>query len=186
MKSPFRVLKQEFVSIALILISFFPILFIGSILDILLTHFYAHGENGKRVLPAISQWIHDWIAGHRFLPQEIMLCFWILMVLCFILNAFIAGDQHKFRIRFIYSFLLIWILVIATATFIVLACVAPFDILLARINENGLFGNIIHIILVFELILIIIMPVGLFIWRRVKISGQGRLNEDSDRHTLDN
>jgi hypothetical protein len=55
-----------------------------SLLDILLTHFYAHVRNGKAALPAISQWVYESMAGHRFLPQEIMACFWILMLILLI------------------------------------------------------------------------------------------------------
>ena len=157
----------------LILVSFIPLFFMGSLLDILLTHFYAHVENGKVALPTISHWVYESMAGHRFLPQEIMACFCLLMVILFILNAFLAKDQQQFRIRFIYSFLFIWILAITTATLIAFACLAPFDLLLARLEEDGLFDSIIHVILVFELILIVLIPVGLAIWRKVSSTGKG-------------
>lgn len=155
----------------LVLVSFIPLFFIGSLLDILLTQFYARIVNGKVVLPSISQWINESMAGHRFLPQEIMICFWGLMVILFILNAFFATDQQHFRIRFIYSFLLTWILAITTATFVVFACVAPFDLLLARLEEDSLLDGIIHIILLLELMLILLIPVGLLIFRKVSRPG---------------
>ncbi len=167
MKELFYFLKREFAPVVLILVSFIPFFFIGSLLDILLTHFYANIENGKAVLPPISQWVYGSMAGHRFLPQEIMVCFWILMVIFFILNAFFAKDQHQFRIRFIYSFLFTWVLAMTTAALIVFACIVPFDLLLARLEVDGLFDRIIHVILLLELILIILIPVGLFIWRKV-------------------
>jgi hypothetical protein len=88
MKGLYDFLKQELASVVLILVSFIPLFFIGSLLDILLTHFYANIENGKAGLPVISQWVYGSLAGHRFLPQEIMACFWALMVILFILNAF--------------------------------------------------------------------------------------------------
>ena len=72
MKELFYFLKQELASVVLVLVSFIPFFFIGSLLDILLTHFYANIENGKAVLPPISQWVYESMAGHRFLPQEIM------------------------------------------------------------------------------------------------------------------
>ncbi len=156
----------------LILVSFIPFFFIGSLLDILLTHFYANIENAKEVLPGISQWVYESMAGHRFLPQEIMVCFWMLMVIFFILNAFFSTDQQQFRIRFIYSFLFTWVLAITTATLIVFACVAPFDLLLSRLEEDGLFDRIIHVILLLGLMLIILIPVGLVIWRKVSTTGQ--------------
>ena len=167
MKALFYFLKRELVSVVLILVSFIPLFFMGSLLDILLTHFYAHVENGKAGLPIISQWVYESMAGHRFLPQEIMACFCLLMVIFFILNAFFAKDQQQFRIRFIYSFLFTWILAITAATLIAFACVAPFDLLLARLEEDSLLARIIHVILVFELILIVLIPVGLVIWRKV-------------------
>ena len=101
MKAAFYFLRRELASVALILLSLIPILIIGSILDFLLTHLYAHVENGKTVLPIISQWIYDSIAGHRFLIQEIMASFWTLMVLCFMINAFIATDQQVFLITLV-------------------------------------------------------------------------------------
>ena len=167
MKALFYFLKRELVSVVLILVSFIPLFFMGSLLDILLTHFYAHVENGKVALPTISHWVYESMAGHRFLPQEIMACFCLLMVILFILNAFFAKDQQQFRIRFIYSFLFTWILAITSATLIAFGCIAPFDLLLARLEEDGLFDSIIHVILVFELILILLIPVGLVIWRKV-------------------
>jgi hypothetical protein len=173
MKELFYFLKQELASVVLILVSFIPFFFIGSLLDILLTHFYANIENAKEVLPGISQWVYESMAGHRFLPQEIMVCFWMLMVIFFILNAFFSTDQQQFRIRFIYSFLFTWVLAITTATLIVFACVAPFDLLLSRLEEDGLFDRIIHVILLLGLMLIILIPVVLLILRKVSRTGKG-------------
>jgi hypothetical protein len=173
MKGLFYFLKREPASVVLILVSFIPLFFMGSLLDILLTHFYAHVENGRVALTPISQWVYESMAGHRFLPQEIMACFCLLMVIIFILNAFFAKDQQQFRIRFIYSFLFTWILAITTATLIAFACLAPFDLLLARLEEDGPFDRIIHVILVFELILIVLIPLGLVIWSKVGRTGQG-------------
>ena len=172
MKELFYFLKRELASVVLVLVSFIPLFFMGSLLDILLTQFYAHVENGKVVLTPISQWVYESMAGHRFLPQEIMICFWVLMVILFILNAFFAIDQQQFRIRFIYSFLFTWVLAITTATLIAFGCVAPFDLLLSRLEEDGLFYGIIHSILLLELMLIILVPVGLVIWRKVSKTGK--------------
>jgi hypothetical protein len=107
------------------------------------------------------------MAGHRFLSQEIMACFCVLMVISFILNAFFAKDRQQFRIGFIYSFLFVWVLAISTSTLIAFGCIAPFDLLLARLEEEGLFDRIIHVILVVELMLIVLIPFGLVIWRKV-------------------
>jgi len=166
MKGLFFFLKREIASVILVLVSVIPIFFMGSLLDILLTHFYAHVESGKAGLPTISQWVYESMAGRRFLPQEIMACIWILMLILFILNSFFAKDQQQFRMRFIYSFLLAWILAMTAATLIVFACVAPFDLLLARLEEDSLFDGIIHIILLLELMLIVLIPVGLVIMRK--------------------
>lgn len=179
MKAVFYFLKQEFASVALVLLSFMPLFFIGSLLDILLTYFYALVENRKTVLPPISQWIHESIAGYRFIPQEIMAGFWMLMVLCLILNAFSAKDQQRFRIRFIYSFLFTWVLAIMTATLITLACAMPFDLMLSRLDENGISCSIIHIILLIEVMLMLIMPVGLLIWAKVSRTKQGAAAESN-------
>jgi hypothetical protein len=168
MKNAFSFMKKELASVSLVLLSYIPMFFIGSILDILLTHFYAQVENGKRGLPLLSIWIYDAMAGRRFLAQEIMLCLWILMVLCFIFNAFISDDQNRFRIRFAYSFFFTWLLAIAIASFIAFACAAPFDLLLAHVGDAGVFATVVHSILVFELVLVLVSPIGLIIRRKLK------------------
>jgi hypothetical protein len=178
MKALFYFLKRELASVVLILISFISLFFMGSLLDILLTHFYAHVENGKTVLPTISQWVYESMAGHRFLPQEIMACFCLLMVILFILNAFFAKDPQQFRIRFIYSFLFTWVLAITTATLIAFGCIAPFDLLLARLEEDSLLGRMISVILVFEIILIVLIPVALVIWRKMSKTGHFAKSEN--------
>jgi len=172
MKAVLCFLKRELASVLLVMVSFISFFFIGSLLDILLTHFYVHVKNGKAGLPTISRWVYESMAGHRFLSQEIMACFCVLMVISFILNAFFAKDQYQFRIRFIYSFLFTWVLAITTTTLIVFACAAPFDLLLARLEEDSLFDRIIHVGMVFELMLIIFIPVGFVIMRKFSRSGQ--------------
>jgi hypothetical protein len=166
MKSVMHFLRHEVASVVLVLISFIPLFFIGALLDILLTHFYSRFENDQTTLPIISKWIHDSIAGYRFLPQELMVCFWILMVLLFIFNALISNDQQQFRIRFIYSYLFTWALALTTALLIAFASTLPFDLLLARVDEPSLFCNVIHLIMVLELVLIVMISAGLIFWRK--------------------
>jgi len=172
MKELYYFLKQELASVTLVLISFIPFFFTGSLLDILLTHFYANIENNKTILSPVFRWVYESMAGHRFLSQEIMVCLWAFMVILFILSAFFTTDQQQFRIRFIYSFLFTWVLAITTATLIVFACVSSFDLLLARLEEVGLFDRIIRGILVIELMLIVLIPVGLGIRRKISRTGQ--------------
>jgi hypothetical protein len=166
MKELFIFIKQELTSVILILVSLLPIFFIGAFLDIALTQFYAYVENGKTTLPAISQWVYESIAGYRFLPQEIMVCIWALMVILFILNAFFTKDRQQFRLRFIYSFLLTWILVVTFVSLMIFTCVSPFDLLFSRLEESGWFHHIIRIILLFELMLVILIPAGFAVWLR--------------------
>lgn len=166
MRAIFSFFKQEAVAALLVLLSFIPLFFIGSLLDIFLTHLYATTEKGGMVLPVMSEWVRDSIAGHRLLPQEIMACFWVLLVLLFVVNALTAGDRQQFRSRFIYSFLLVWLLSITAASFIALACALPFDLLLSRMDEDGMFSSLFRIILLFEVALIVIVPGGVLIWRR--------------------
>jgi hypothetical protein len=59
-----------------------------------------------------------------------------------------------------------------TATFIVFACVSPFDPLLSQIEENALFDSIIHIIFLLEVMLVILIPAGLVVMRRIGKVGQ--------------
>jgi hypothetical protein len=69
--------------------------------------------------------------------------------------------------RFIYWFLFVWGLAISTATLIAFGCVAPFDLLLARLEEDGLFDGIIHVVLAVEIMLVVLIPVGLVVWRKI-------------------
>jgi hypothetical protein len=160
--------KQELASVALVLLSYVPMFFIGSILDILLTHFYAQVENKATALPLISQWIYNAMAGWRFLAQELMLCFWLFMVLCLVFIAFISEDQNRFRVRFAYAFSFSWLLTIAMASFIAFACAAPFDLLCARIGDESVFASVVHAILLSELGLILVSPVVLIMWRKLR------------------
>ena len=168
MKALFSIMKRESVPIMLVLISFLPLFFIGSLLDIFLTHLYAAAEKGETALPVISRWVHNSIAGNRMLPQEMMSCFWLLLVILFIANVLTSHDQRQFRIRFIYSFLFTWLLSITTAFFIALACILPSDLLLSRIDGQGLLSGIIRIILIIELALVVIVPTIAVIFRRTK------------------
>jgi signal transduction histidine kinase len=108
------------------------------------------------------------MAGWRFLAQELMLCFWILMVLCLVFIAFISEDQHRFRVRFAYAFSFLWLLAMATAGFIAFACAAPFDLLCARIGDDSVFANVVHAILLLELGLVLISPIVFIIWRKLR------------------
>jgi len=166
MKAVFYFLKHEIVPVVLTLLSALSFFLMGAILDILLTRLYARVENGQTVLPTISHWVYDSMAGHRFLAQEIMACCWLLMVICLLFNALTYRDQVHFRIRFIYSFSFIWLLTITIGTFLAFACAVSCDLMLARLDDGGIFPSIIHTLLLFELILIAAAPVGLSIWRR--------------------
>jgi hypothetical protein len=161
-------IKREWTSVILLVLSLFPLLLIGSILDILLTHVYARFENAQASLPHISQWVYENLSGHRALPQEIMVCFWLLMVLCIVFSAFMAKDRIQFRIGFIYSFLFTWLLAITVVAAIALACASPFDLLLSRIDGNGVFITTIHIVLLLEVILIIALALAMIIRRKKK------------------
>ena len=169
-KNVFYFMKQEFPSVALVLLSYIAMFFIGSILDILLIHLYSHVENGRAALPVISKWIYVSMGGRRFLAQELMLCFWILMVLCFVFDAFISGDQHRFRVRFAFAFLFTWLLAMSTASFIAFACLAPFDLMLAHIGDDGVFATVVHSVLLFEVFLVLVSPIVLIIWRKLRRS----------------
>jgi hypothetical protein len=165
MKALSRFVKQELASIIIVLLSFVPLFFMGAILDILLTRLYTHSGDKEAALPIISEWVNDIIAGHRFLPQEIMISVWLLMVLLFILNAVSSKEQHQFRLRFIYSFLFIWVFTIAIAVSIAFACIAHFDLLLARM-EGGPLETMIRLVLLVEIVLVAIIPVVVLIRRR--------------------
>ena len=169
MRAVFGFMKRECASVILLVLSLFPLLLIGSLLDILLTHVYAWFENAQTGLPPISQWIYENLSGHRALPQEIMVCFWLFMVLCFVLSAFTAKDRMRFRMGFIYSFLFAWLLAITAVAAIVLACALPLDLLLSRIDGGGGFSTAIHIILLLETVLIIAIALVMVIRRKTNL-----------------
>ena len=115
MKSVFTFVRQEAPSVFLVFVSLIPLVLLGWILDIVLIQWFSRvGEQGA-VTPAVLPWVLHWVAGHRGVPQEMMLCFWLLMMLSLVFTALLSSDQTTFRTRFMYSFFFAWILAISVA-----------------------------------------------------------------------
>jgi len=172
MKNVLEFLKQEAPSILLLLISLVPLLLCGWLLDISLIQWSTRVEEQEMALPILSRWVHTWFAGDRGLPQEIMLCLWMLMLLGFVASAMFANDQPTFRMRFMYSFAFVWILAISLVLAVLVACAAPFDLLLARLDDGQTPSiPLFRTILVAELILLVVVPVGIIFFKRRKRLG---------------
>jgi hypothetical protein len=140
--------------------------FIGCLLDLALIYLFDCGQKGETALPTLSLWVYDSMAGHRFLAQELMMAFWAFMVLCLVINAVGAGDHQQFRIRFVYSFLFTWVLAISCAGAIALACLLPFEFMLARVEGSCLICVLIRIVLLCEIILTVGIPLWLLIRKK--------------------
>lgn len=172
-------LRQDAFPAFLVLFSLMPFFIIGSILDVLLTHLYGRfGDSATAAVPLISQWTLDAMAGYRFLAQEIMACLWGLMVLFFLINTLVSGDQAQRKIRFLQTFLFMWILGLTVASCIALSCILPFDLMLDRLDGRGLLGRIVSTILVLEVVMMVFVPVGVGIWRKSR-AGRGRPSEST-------
>jgi hypothetical protein len=169
MKNVFQFLKQEASSVLLVLLSLIPLLLCGWLLDISLIQWSTRVGESLPTLSTFSGWVHSWIAGYRGLPQEIMLCIWVLMVLSLVINALFAVDHAVFRARFMYSFVFVWLLAVSLALAILSACASPFDLLLARIEDGRTLSiQVVRTLLVAELALLIVIPVGILLFRRAK------------------
>jgi hypothetical protein len=162
MKSVFDLIRRELLSFVLLLFSIMPLFILGLLLDLALVQLYVRGNDIE--LPVLSQWVYNAMAGYRSLPLKFMLSFWLLMMLSFILSGLTSTSQEQFRLRFYYSYLMIWLLTATFAGFLFLACLVPFDYLSARL-EDGYIGGFLHIIIALQVILIISGP---FIFRALQ------------------
>lgn len=167
-------IKEEPAAVLLVLFSYIPLIFIGFILDILLVHFFTSAKESAAGLSSLSLWVYNNLAGYRFLPQEILTGIWLLMIIALMFNLFTAPDTRHFRIRFLYSFLYLWGLVLTAVAVLAFACVQPFDLLSARPEAITRFGKTIHILFFVELLVIVLLPAG-FYW------GQKRRSQKSDK-----
>ncbi len=161
-------IKHELTPIVLVLLSFIPLMVIGYILDVVLIHFFSQAQGNTAGFNSASLWVYNNLAGYRFLPQEIMTGFWLFMVLFFILNFFRSSDSQQFRIRFLLSFLFIWGSALTAAGCIVFACIQPFDLLLARLEDIPPFGKAIQNVLIAELLMIPLLPAAFFLFRKIR------------------
>ena len=167
-------LRQEVFPAFLVLFSLVPFFVIGSILDVLLAHLYGRfGDSATAAIPLISRWTVDAMAGYRFLAQEIMVCLWGVMVLVFLVNILVSGDQAQRNTRFHHTFLFTWVLGLTVASLIALSCILPFDLMLDRIDGGGILNRIVRYILILEVVMMVFIPVGLGIWRKSKGRGRG-------------
>lgn len=166
MNARFPDIKQELAPVFLVLLSFIPLMLTGFILDILLVHFFSMVKGNAAGLNAASLWIYNNLAGYRFLPQQFMAGFWFLMIIFFILIFSRPGDPQQARFTFIYSFLLIWAMALSVAGSIAFACIKPFDLLLARVEDPTWVGSSLPLVLIGELLTILLLPIAFFLWKK--------------------
>jgi hypothetical protein len=158
--------KQDLAPVFLVLLSFIPLMLMGFILDILLIHFFSFIKGDPGRLNVASLWVYHHLAGFRFLPQELMAGFWFLMIISFIIFFYRPGDPQQFRLGFFYSFLFIWGVAVSVAGSIAFACIMPFDLLLARVEDTTWVGNSLPKLLIVELLVILLLPVVFFLWEK--------------------
>lgn len=169
MEEAVKRLKQDVFPAFLVLFSLVPFFIIGSILDVLLAHLYGRfGDSATAAIPLISQWTLDATAGYRFLAQEIMVCLWGVMVLFFLVNTLVSGDQAQRNTRFLQSFLFMWVLGLTVASLIALSCILPFDLMLDRLDGRGISVRMVRYILILEVVMMVFIPVVPGIWRKSK------------------
>jgi hypothetical protein len=161
-------IKQEMAPIFLVLLSFIPLMLIGFLLDILLVHFFSMLKGNISGLNAVSLWIYNHLAGFRFLSQELMAGFWFLMIIAFIVIFSPPGDPQQLRFRFLYSFLFLWGTAVSVAGGIAFACIKPFDLLSARVEDPTWVGNSLPTVLIAELLIILFLPIAFFIWKKTR------------------
>jgi glucan phosphoethanolaminetransferase (alkaline phosphatase superfamily) len=161
-------IKQELALVFLVLLSFIPLMLMGFILDILLVHFFSMLNGNIGGLNAVSLWVYNHLAGYRFLSQELMAGFWFLMIISFIVIFSPPGDPLQLRFRFLFSFLFLWGAAISVAGGIAFACIKPFDLLLARVEDTTWVGNSLSTGLAAELAVILFLPIALFLWKKTR------------------
>jgi hypothetical protein len=158
--------KPELAPVFLVLLSFIPLMLTGFILDILLIHFFSMVKGNAAALNTPSLWVYNNLAGYRFLPQELMAGFWFLMIISIILIFSRPGDPQRVRFNFLFSFLLIWGTALSVAGSIAFACIKPFDLLLARVEDPTWVGCLLPSVLIGELLAILLIPIGFFLWKK--------------------
>lgn len=154
--------KKEAGILALAVLSFPPLFILGSLLDILLVHQYAACEEMGFALPYLSQWVFRYLAGYRFIPHQMMFCFWLLMIVAWLGFYFSSNDSMLFRSRFVISWLIIWLVALTVSGFIIMAVLLPYDLLLIRFPDRGTYTGfeiLIMAAIVFEALLILFIPV---------------------------
>lgn len=154
-------------SVVLVLLSLVPFILFGGLLDIYLVQWYVRIGDSGELLTGIPSWIFNSLAGNRGLPIEIMLSFWGLTAIGFVLNATSVAPRETFRMRFLYIFVVVWVLALSFGLGILLSCSLPFDLMLARVDQGDTyFDLIVRAILVVELIILIAAPFLILFLRR--------------------
>ncbi|MBI4773909.1 MAG: hypothetical protein HY788_06965 [Deltaproteobacteria bacterium] len=150
-------LRREAVPAVLMMGSVVPALFLGYILDVALVHLYASYQNTG--LPQITVPVYEALAGHRGLAQEIMLACWLGMAVWFVKQALSYTSSETFRSRFLMGFAVMWLAMLSIFLGILSACLAPSDILLARISDGYRGYAVLHAIIGFELLAVPVLAI---------------------------
>ena len=158
-------LRREALPAILVLGSAAPALFLGYILDVALVHLYAHHQGVA--LPRITVPVYQALAGHRGLAQEMMTACWLGMVVWYVKHALQYTSSETFRIRFLVGFALMWLVMLTIFLGILSACLAPLDLLLARITDDGYVGYaVLHAVIGLELLAMLVLVVKAILVRK--------------------
>lgn len=143
---------------------------IGFILDVMLARFYSMAKDNINSLNTASLWVYRHLAGDRFLPQELMAGFWLSMVLIFLIHLYFDKNPIHNRIGFLYSFLFLWGMVISTAGGFTLACIKPFDLLIAKPEGATGFAKGVEVILLGLVLAVIFLPIFQYLRQKAEMS----------------
>ena len=158
-------LKREAVPTILVMGSVVPALFLGYILDVALVHLYAHHQDAA--FPLITVPVYQALAGYRGLAHEMMLACWLGMVVWYVKHVLQYTSSEAFRIRFLVGFALMWLVILTIFLGILSACLAPWDLLLARITDAGYVGYaVLHAVIGLELLFLVVLVVKAILVRK--------------------
>ena len=162
-------LRDQWGPMAMVLLSFFPLMGLGFILDVGLVLFYSQIGGNSAGLSVFSLWVYNHLAGYRFLAQEFMLCFWLVIVLFFFYTAFRTSDPQQFRLHFLYVFVFLWGTVMTACIGTIYVCIQPFDLLLDRIEDTQSLARTLDAVLLIELAMIFLLPAAFAILKKIKV-----------------
>ncbi|MFA6560657.1 MAG: hypothetical protein WCV00_01955 [Verrucomicrobiia bacterium] len=170
LRNTIQFLRREYPSILLVLISWIALFCIGGILEITLKRWSSVLRDvlEGRPAPALTQWVFDHLYGYSGVIIGIANCYWLVLVLALLLSALFSETQEKFRLRFLYAFVLVWMLTVVSVLVVLLALSLPFVTTLSKMPPESFYiVDLVRIIFYLLLIVITAIAIGVPIARRI-------------------